>query len=1041
MRRFLTLLVALVVFGVGSALGQVKQVTGVVTSADDKQPIPGVSVFVKEAPTIGASTDINGRYILKNVPANAKTIVFRFVGYTSFEMPVKSEINAVLQPEAKRLDEVVVTALGLSRDKKSVGYAVSTVKSEELLKARDGNVINSLSGKVSGVRVNSQSGTLGGSSKVMIRGANSLDGNNQPLFVVDGLPIDNGAVGFGGTNGASADYGNRAGDINPDDIESMSVLKGAAATALYGARAKNGAIVITTKRGSKKSSMSISVNSSFRFDQVLKYPKFQNEYAQGSYGVYDLKYANGWGPKISDVQDLKFKNFLGEDETLKAYKNNVENFFETGKTYMNSIALAGGGDNSDYRVNFSSLNQTGIIPSMKLDRYTVSVNAGKEFSPKLSARTSFSYIKTKAEGRPAQSSNNPNVMTSAIYGIPRTVDIEKLRSNYYNPTTGEQIGLTTDKTGNNPFWIMNNNKYNNEVERVMGSAIITYKPISWLTISNNLGTDFYNEYRFSNNKKGTFGDLDGSFSTDQIYNRIVNNDFLVTFDETFYDKWNVKAMVGHNINQIEYRRNSVSASNLTVADLYTYSNAATTTPTNYYSKKRLVGVFGDVTIGYDNFAFFTVTGRNDWSSTLPINNRSYFYPSVGASLIFSELLPKNDILTFGKVRLNWANVGSDEAPYQLAFDYSAASTYYVQYSLSGTFPHKNLIGFTGPRTIPPQNLKPQNQQSYEFGTDLKFFGDRIGLTVNYYYTKTSDQIVAIDVPLSTGYFAKKVNIGEVRNKGIEVDLNLKPVVYHDFVWDLGINFGANEQTVEKLLEDEDATYTLSSGWSGLQIKAKKGDTFGLYGTAWKRDAQGNLVINKNTGLRETITDYRFGNIFPDWTMGINNNFTYKNISLGFLIDIRQGGVFYSGTAASLRTSGLAEETLENRGKIFIDKGVVLNDDNKTYSPNTVPVQSMQDFWGQYAATANTEGNVYDASYIKFRELRLSYGLPKSLLSKIGVNNAEIGFEGRNLWIIKDHVPHVDPESNFFGPSASGEGVEFNSVPSTKTYGFNIKLTF
>lgn len=1037
MKRLSALLVLLMLV-VSFAQAQSRQVTGTVTSSDDGSPLIGVSIQVKGTSN-GGTTDLDGKYSL-NVPANA-TLVFSFVGFKPQEVQVgeRSIVNVILESESQKMEQVVVTAVGITRSEKSLGYSVSTVKSDELTTARDANVLNSLSGKVSGVRINTQSGTLGGSSKIIIRGANSLDGNNQPLFVIDGLPIDNSANGFGGTNGATADYGNRAGDINSDDVESVSVLKGAAATALYGARAKNGAIVITTKRGSKKSVTSVSVNSSYRFDQVLKLPDFQNEYAQGNYGVYNLKYVNGWGPKISDVQDQTFPNFLGDNVTLRAYPNNVKDFFKTGTTAINNVALSGGGDNSDYRMSFTSLNQTGIVPQEKLDRYTFAVNAGREFSKKLSARTSVSYTRTSGVGRPSQSSNNPNILTSAVFIIPRTVDMHQLESHYYDPVTGEQISLSPDKTGNNPYWIVNNNKNNNSVERMVGSGSMTYKPLSWVTITDNIGTDFYNEHRFSNTRKGTFGMLDGEFSTDEYYNRIVNNDLLITLEKTF-NNWNVKTILGHNVNQVEYRRVSVDATTLTVDNLYTYTNAASTVATNYYSKKRLVGAFADVELAYKNYLFFSFTGRNDWSSTLPINNRSYFYPSAGVSLIFTELMPKNNILSFGKVRLNWANVGSDEAPYQLNFNYTAASTYFVQYSLSGTFPHGGIVAFTGPRTIPPTNLKPQNQQSVELGTDLKFFGNRISVAFSYYNTKTSNQIVAIDVPRSTGYFAQKVNIGEVKNTGIDLDLNIKPIVTKDFEWNMGVTFGKNKQTVEKLLDKPDAVYTLSSGWSGLQIKAAKGETFGLYGTAWQRDPKGNFIINPNTGLRQVVTNHRFGNIYPDWTMGINNNFSYKGVALSFLIDIRQGGVFYSGTVSSLRTSGLASETAANRGSIFIDKGVVDNGDG-TYSPNTTPVQSMQDFWGQYASTSNTEGNVFDASYVKLREVTISYELPKKWLEKVAIGSAVIGLEGRNLWIIKDYVPHVDPELNFFGPTATGEGVEFNSVPSTRTFGVNLKLTF
>ncbi len=1024
-------------------LAQVR-VSGTVKGADDNSPLPGVSVLVKGTQT-GTITNVNGFYAI-DVPGEDAILEFSFIGMDTKEIMVGSQttIDVVLTSEYLNLDEVVVTAVGITRSEKSLGYKVSTVGDEQLNTVRESSVLNSLSGKVSGVRINQQSGTVGGSSKIIIRGANSLGGNNQPIFVVDGMPIDNTffeADNISGTANSitgNVDVGNRASDISPDDIASISVLKGAAATALYGARAKNGAIIITTKRG-KSGTTQVQINSSYRWDTPLKLPEFQNEFAQGVYGVYDIRNLNGWGPRISEVQDQLFTDFKGDEVTLQAYPNNVRDFYQTGFTALNSIGISGGDENSDFRIGFSNNMQNGIVPQSQFRKNGVTLNAGRNFTDKFSARTSINYIATNSSGRPAQGSNNQNILSSKINGLPRTVSIFDLEENYVDEF-GNQIAMDGDKSVNNPYWIINNNKFTNDLERMIGSTELKYKATDWLTISNRAGVDFYNEYRRQVNKKGTLGRMDGSFSTFNLYNKVFNNDLMAIANFDLGSDLNIRVIAGHNIFEHQYRRTIVTGTDLVMDDLYRFGNTKSTSPDNWYSMKRLMGVYGDIGISYKDFLYLNITGRNDWSSTLPVENNSYFYPSVSSSFIFTEFIPDNDILSFGKLRLSWANVGSDEDPYQLDFQYTAANTYYSQFSLSGNFPHGGVVGVTGPRIYPSSDLQPQNASTIEVGTDLRFFNNRIGVDFTYYNTMTTNQIISIDIPLSTGYFSRNVNVGAVSNGGWEADLHLAPIrKANGLNWNIDLNFNMNKQVVEELSEGL-TSYDLTSGWSGLQIKAAPGEEFGLYGTAWERNDADEIVINPNTGLREIVPSQRFGDIYPDWIMGINNSISFKGLDLSFLVDIRQGGVFYSGTVAGLRQSGLAIETAENREQSFIEDGVIEQEDG-SYLPNDVPVQSMQDFWSHYSQVSNTEGNVFDASYIKLREVKLSYALPSSLLSKTFISGLRIGVEARNLWIIKDNVPHVDPELNFFGPAAVGEGVEFNSIPSVRSFGANIMLTF
>lgn len=1043
--RKIVLLVTTLILSASLAIAQTRPITGRVVD-ETGQPVNGASVLIKGTST-GVSADESGNFSI-----NAKTgdvLVISAVGVPPKEVKVTSgsTLSVSLTKQSQNLVDVVVTALGITRSQKSLGYTTTVVKGDELTKAREANVVNSLAGKVSGVRITGQSGTVGGSSKIIIRGQSSFSdaSGGQPIFVIDGLPVDNSSQQLStsptavpqGT--AGVDFGNRAGDINPDDIETINVLKGAAATALYGARAKNGAIIITTKRGRKGSSV-VRLNSSVRFDTPLILPDYQNEYAQGQYGVYSVNSTNGWGPKISAVQDLKFPNFMNQQTTLQAYPGNVKNFYKTGGTYINSLAFEAGGDAGDFRLGYTNNYQTGIVEKESFIRNSLNLNAGRSFGNKFDIRTTLNYVSTVGKNRPIQSSNNSNSLTQIVDFLPRTVDVNALKANVVDSITGQQITLTPARTGNNPYWVIYNNTSENNVERIYGNVVANYKPLSWLTISNNFGTDLYSEFRKLVVRPGTSGALQGNFFQANIFNRTINNDFMVTADRKVSKDLGLRVLVGLNDYETFYRRDQADAQQLTVDQLYTFSNAATVTNSNTSNKKRIVGVYGEVGLSYKNYLFLNATGRNDWSSTLPIANRSYFYPSVSSSFVFSELI-KSGVLSYGKVRASWANVGSDTDPYQLAFNYSAVSQAFAQYSQGSQFPFNGVLGFTIPSTIPNSALKPQNQQSYEAGTEMRFFKNRVRVDFTYYNTKTSNQIVALALPQSTGFAAKRINAGSIKNEGIELTLGVRPISFRDFTWDVDVNFSKNKQTILDL-PAEITQYSLASAYNGLQIRASNGEQLGIWGSGYQRDSLGNIVINSNNGLRRTVTDQRLGNLYPNWMMGINNTFNYQGINLSFLLDIRKGGVMYSGTVANLRTSGLVKETLLNRDQIFIDKGVIL-DANGKYVANTVPVQSMQDYWSQFGSNAAaTEASIFDASYVKLREVALSYPIPGKLLqNQKFIKSISLGFEARNLLLIYSKVPHIDPEVNLFGSTSVGEGVEFYNLPSTKSFGFNVRASF
>jgi TonB-linked SusC/RagA family outer membrane protein len=1039
-----------------SLQAQSKLVTGKV-SASNGETLPGVTVLVKGT-TVGTATDAEGNYKI-NVPDNGKFLVFSFVGFKMKEEEIgdRSIINVSMEADVINLGEVVVTANAIVREKKELGYAVSTVGGGELLKARDPNVLNSMAGRIAGVRITQQSGTVGGSSRVMIRGANSISSASEPLFVVDGIPISNSSFNNSETDivTGGVDVGNRASDLNPDDIENLTVLKGAAASALYGSRARNGVIVITTKRGklgAKK--MNVTYNASARVDNVFRLPDLQSEYAQGNLGVYNNQLGNGWGPRISEVTG-QVRDYKGELTTLRAYPDNWKNFFVTGRTLINSISLDGATEQGDYRVGYTNLQQTGIVPNSEMSRHTLSLNAGKKISNKLTSRVWVNYVRTTSDGRPQQGSNTPNVLTTILVGVPMTVDMQELRDNLFATSaqavppgwTGD-LARSIDLNGvqNNPYWVTTFNRFTNSVDRVYGGSSLSYDATDWFNITARVGTDFFTENRRSVTRRGTRGRLNGLFETNEIFERELQTDIIGTVTKKISANWGFKGIIGHQFNQRTIRRARVLSEGLNIDQLYTFANAQSNVPSNFFSRREIFGVYTDLSFDYKNFLFLNVTGRNDWSSTLPVANNSYFYPSASASFILTEAFPnmgivKKDILSYAKFRANYANVGSDEDPYQLAFTYNPLTQANDIYTFNILFPIGGASAFGATNVLPPTNLRPQRQTSYEFGTELKFFGGRVGLDLTWYKTLNYDQIISIAVPQSTGYSARRLNVGEISNTGLEAMLTVNPIkTASGFRWDVAFNFNRNRNIVESLAPGLQEFITTSGDGFGIFVVARPGETFNVQGVGWLRDPAGNIVVDGTTGLRIPGPRRVLGNIYPDWIMGINNSFSFKNFDLSFLIDMRQGGVINSQTASILRSGGLAAETAVNGRQPFIDPGVIRNADG-TFRPNDRPVASVQQYWSRLDNSVSPETNTFDASFVKLREIRFGYAFPKKWVDKTPFGNISLGVEGRNLWLIKSNVPHIDPEANVLGTGLIGEGLERGSVPSTRSIGFNLRVTF
>ena len=1051
--RSVALLVTVVALaGAASAQGT-GTITGIVVDAETGETLPIASVVIPET-GFGAAADVNGRFVIENVPARPETYLVRasYTGFAAAELPalVREGETVELRFELRNtiIDEVVVTALGLERNERELGYAVTEIRGEETTVGDNTNVINTLSGKIPGLSVTGQSGAVGGSSRITLRGLSGLSGDNQPLFVVDGVPISNDNISSGTRISGGIDTANRANDINPNDIASVSVLKGGAAAALYGQRARNGVILITTKSGRNQTRADIQVSSSVLGSSPLRLPNFQNQYAPGSVGAYDPNSANGWGPVIAGQTVMGSLLDPNAETVLTAQPDNVSDFYDTGLTTTNSVAFTAGNQGTDFRFGVTNIQQAGIVPSSDLDRTTVNLNGGTQLPNGFSARAAFNYVDTDVDNPVRQGSNNPNVLTSIINGLPRTLDTADLVD--FRDETGAQ--RTLGPLTNNPYFIVNENSFVSDLQRVYGNGTIGYTPIDWLSFTAVVGTDFYTESRRDISTVGTLGVLDGAFNDNTFRSRETDFNGFVTANREFgsqdTQQFSVRAVVGANINQRSFSSVGNGSEGLSVPGLYNYGNADQNTPSNGSSLRRLYGFFGDVTLGYNNYLFLQLTGRNDNSSTLPVENNSYFYPSASLSFVASDAFSLDpSLLSYAKLRASAAQVGSDEAPYQLDFRFFPVESIFGQFGTGFSFPYLGeFVGFEATGTVPPTDLRPQIQTTYTVGTELGLLNDRVTLDVELYRINTTDQIISIPTPQSTGFAAIRTNIGEISNRGIEARMTAETFRIGKLSHNFTFNFTRNRNEVVSLAPGVDQV-TIVTGFNTFAIRGREGEPLGLFGTGFLRDSTSGLpIIDPLTGLRQTSTeDIRFGDIDPDFQIGFNNTFRFGPVSLGFLIDWKQGGSVYSETVNDLRRSGLAEETAANRTGTFIDDGLIQtgvdSDGNPTYRPNDVPVVSMQSFWGQFANGAIQEGGIFDATYVKLRELTLGVQIPARLVRRTPFSSAGISVQGRNLALLYSKVPHIDPETNIFGAVSSGSGYEFNNLPATRTFGVNLDLTF
>jgi TonB-linked SusC/RagA family outer membrane protein len=1049
----ISLLIAFLGFiGLQVLFAQTREISGAVTSGEDGSSIPGASIVVKGT-TLGTVTDMDGKFTLK-VPVNAKTLMVSFVGMVSAEVPITGSAKYTIQLKSENIavNEVVVTALGVSRAKKALPFSVQDVKGDELTKAKETNIINSLSGKVSGVQITNSSGAVGASSRIVIRGASSLGGSNQPLFIVDGVAISNSefgnADGLGaGTNGnGAANRGNGASDINPDDIESISVLKGPNAAALYGSQAANGVILITTKAGSlssknKKAGLGIEIGNSTTFENPLRLPNYQNSYGQGAEGVFSFVDGAGggvkdgvdesWGPKLDaglmiPQYNSPVVNGVRTPTPWVSHPNNVKDFLRTGVTSTSNVAITGGGKDANFRVSFTNLDQKGMLPNTDYKKNTLSIGGTANPTDKLNISGTANYVMANSDNMPGIGYDAQNVFQQFIWAA-RQVNYPDL-ANYRN-ADGSKYNWNYNYH-NNPYFTLNENTNILKRDRLYGNAKVSYKFMDNLSAFVRTGVDNYNNL---NTARTAFGDMDNPYG---YYNeslstfKQITSDFLIMYNKKLTEKFSVNANFGGSRMNQFYHSTSGYADELAVADVYTLNNSRVPLRTLSFDRRKAINsLYGSAQLTFDNAIYLDLTGRNDWSSTLPSANNSFFYPSVGLSTVLTDLLKMDSkTLSFAKVRAGWAKVGSDTDPYSLLPVLSFGDGWN-----SST---KQLNQYV-PNNLPNANLKPQFANSLEFGTELKFFKNRISLDVTYYNQKTTDQIISIPISATAGYTTKNINAGEIDNSGLEVSLGLTPFQsVNGFNWNINLNFSKNTNKVVSLAEGVEQ-YELGTYWD-LKVMAIPGQPYGsLYGADFLRDPSGNIVNRGGVPVKGDLKV--LGNYQPDWIAGINNEFAFKGFSAGFLIDIHQGGDIYSMTNAWGRYAGALEETLIGREGGITGIGVKEVTDGAgkvSYVPNDVVVTAEE---YNHATFSNSipAGSIFDASYVKLREVKFGYTVKS--IPGTPLKNLKLSVVGRNLAILSSNIPHVDPETSFNNSNA--QGLEFGQLPSARSLGFNISMEF
>ncbi len=1063
-KAILALLMALIVH---FSYAQEKTVTGKVTD-DSGLPLPGVNIVIRGTNN-GAQSDFDGLYSIQASEGNI--LVFSYLGFASQEVTVgaSNTIDMQLQASTAELDEVVVTALGISREKKSLGYAVQEVDGNAIAQTRSTNALGALTGQVAGVQINNAAGNIGGSTRILIRGAGSITQENRPLIVVDGTPLDNSNYNDEDTQdgGGGRDFGDTGFDINPDDIENISVLKGGAAAALYGNRANNGVIIITTKTA-KDGKAEIVVNSGVSFESINIFPKVQKLYGGGAgdpgtigqsnfatqningttFNLVDYATDESWGPRYDpnisvlgwDAFDPEFPNeFLNPRPWV--YPNaDAESFYDVGVSLNNSISFSKSFEDSKLRLSFSNVRTTGIIPNSELEKTTISFSGSTKLSKKFRVDAGINYVITDGFNRP-ESGYGDNSLIQKFYQFGQTsLDYDRLR-NYLLPNGNQRtwnrraFDDPTPRFSDNPYWTIFENTSADRRNRWFGNTKFKYDFTDKISALGSIFLDSYDSKISTRVASGS--QAQSRYDEDIRTFQELNYELRLQYNESlFEDKVSLNAIVGAN------RRNSIFSSlegntrgGLAVPGIYNLNNSNEDPRIiDTDEERRTNSIFASVSLGYKNFLYLDVTGRNDWSSTLPPENNSYFYPAVTGSFLFSQLVDAG-WLSYGKVRGSWASVGNDTDPYSLRNTFESRSAFFGNIRYTQEDENKN------------PDLQPEEKTTWEVGLEMALFKNRVRLDVTYYDELTEDLITPLQVDPSTGYSSTFVNAGKLSNKGIEALVTVTPIQNENFTWDLTWNFSKNVNKLEELIPGVETLEIARFPFNGVTLNAVVGEPYGVIrGTNFVFDDQGNRVVDANGRFLESRNVENLGSVLPDYNMGIRNTLTYKNINFGFLIDIQEGGVYRSLTNIWGNYSGILEETAANNIReqgIILDGvtgDVTFNTDGSYTVANTAPnttVLSAQQYGQDHFFRADAQ-NIFDASYIKLREVTLGYSLPSKWRGPL--NSIKLSLFARNLFVWGLANDNFDPEVATSG-SGNIQGSEGGSLPSTRNYGFNLQLKF
>lgn len=1077
-KRIHLFLLALAI-GVIQGAAQVTTVRGIVTTEEDGEPVIGASVIVKGT-ALGTVTDVNGRFELSGLPPSATRLLISYISLMAKEVAIAPQVSVTLKSDTHLLDEVVVTALGISREKKALGYTAQEVKQDALVQGKDNNLLNSLSGKIAGVRITNTQGDVG-SSRIVIRGETSIAGENQPLFVVDGIPVDNSQLN---ARSSGRDFKNAIADLNPEDIKTLTVLKGPNAAALYGARAAHGAIVITTKGGDKRQKgIGITLHSSTQVSFVATLPEFQNLFGQGAGGRFSYVDGKGagvndgvdesWGPRL-DIGLLipQFDSPLDADGNRVAtpwvsHPNNVRDYFRMGISTNSGISVARGDDKYQFRVGYNYEKQVSIVPDAGTNKTNISLNTDYHLAKWIVVGATANYIVYTAPSLPGSATpSGSNVRSNSpmlqFLWFGRQVDTNSLKADYTRNWNSSYY--------DNPFWSASYNTQSQERHRLIGDLHAEFRLTDGLNVRFRTSTDWYNDRRKSKVKWGSAGAGSpyGSYAEDAYTVKENNTEVLATYIKQLNKNWGIDALLGFNVRNKQYENNYQAAPRLAVADLYTLTNSRDPlTSSNDFYRLRQYGLYGSIQLDYRRWAFLNITGRNDWSSTLPVDNNSYFYPSVTASVLLSEAFGwRSKAVNYLKIRGGWSQVGADANPYQLATVFTSETAFN-----GNPLQSSSTIGMNS-------NLKPENTSSIEAGFEAAFWDNRLYLDFTYYKTDSRNQILKLATTAASGYTSQVRNAGHIRNRGYEIQLGAVPIqTSKGFRWNLDLNYGANSSKVVKL-DDEGLITSYQLYSSGIQILASVGEAYGtLFGTSYVRDANGNVVVDANGLPKISTTNKTLGKFTPDWTGGISNTFSYRSLSLSFLIDASVGGSIFSNTNKTGKYTGVLANTLSGRDaehgglwyytdamgnnvrlsespsysvssdglyyaqvngqstRVYQD-GIMVEGVTESGSKNEEVVSAEKYYHRIYSIT---EANVYDASYVKLREVALSYRLPRLWTQKLHLQEASVTLTGRNLWTIYKSVPNIDPESAL--TTGNAQGVEAYSLPTTRSFGVNLSVKF